>query len=85
MGNFRRIYPAAVPPVQAKYEWLLQGSARMFATSMKAKAHNTIGRIQVGFYINMMNIKEITYQRNHIQVLVIPYIHQCDIRCDFVY
>ena len=48
MGNFRRIYPAAAPPVQAKYEWLLQGSARMFASSMKAKAHNTIGRIQVG-------------------------------------
>lgn len=51
MGNFRRIYPAAAPPVQAKYEWLLQGSARMFATSMKAKAHNTIGRIQVGLCV----------------------------------
>lgn len=48
MGNFRRIYPAAAPPLQAKYEWLLQGSTRVFATSMKAKAHNTIGRIQVG-------------------------------------
>ena len=47
MGNFTRIYPSSSAPVQAKYEWLLQGSARLFATSMKAKAHNTIGRIQV--------------------------------------
>ena len=55
MGNFRRVYPAAAPPLQAKYEWLLQGSARMFATSMKAKAHNTIGRIQVGLlHLNML-------------------------------
>jgi hypothetical protein len=47
MGNFRRIYPSSSAPLQAKYEWLLQGSARLFASSMKAKAHNTIGRIQV--------------------------------------
>lgn len=47
LGNFRRIYPSPAAPLQAKYEWLLQGSARMFASSMKAKAHNTIGRIQV--------------------------------------
>ena len=46
-GNFRRIYPSSSAPLQAKYEWLLQGSARLFASSMKAKAHNTIGRIQV--------------------------------------
>ncbi|DBA78232.1 TPA: Tubulin polyglutamylase ttll13P, variant 2 [Trebouxia sp. C0005] len=46
MGNFRRIYPSTSAPLQAKYEWLLQGSARLFASSMKAKAHNTIGRIQ---------------------------------------
>ena len=47
VGNFRRIYPSSSAPLQAKYEWLLQGSARLFASSMKAKAHNTIGRIQV--------------------------------------
>ncbi len=47
MGDFRRIYPSSSAPLQAKYEWLLQGSARLFASSMKAKAHNTIGRIQV--------------------------------------
>ena len=47
MGNFRRIYPAASAAVQAKYERLLQGSARLFASSMKAKAYHTIGRIQV--------------------------------------
>ena len=47
MGNFRRIYPSLSAPLQAKYEWLLQGSARLFASSMKAKAHNTIGKIQV--------------------------------------
>ncbi|DBA76353.1 TPA: hypothetical protein ACH3X1_010064 [Trebouxia sp. C0004] len=46
MGNFRRIYPSSSALLQAKYEWLLQGSARLFASSMKAKAHNTIGRIQ---------------------------------------
>ncbi len=51
MGNFRRIYPASSAPLQAKYEWLLQGSARLFASSMKAKAHNTIGRIQVGLLL----------------------------------
>ncbi len=47
MGNFRRIYPSSSAQLQAKYEWLLQGSVRLFASSMKAKAHNTIGRIQV--------------------------------------
>ena len=47
MGNFKRIYPAAAASTQAKYERLLQGSARLFASSMKAKAYNTIGRIQV--------------------------------------
>ena len=47
MGNFRRIYPSSSAPLQAKYEWLLQGSARLFASSLKSKAHNTIGRIQV--------------------------------------
>ena len=47
LGNFKRIYPSAAAPLQAKYERLLQGSARLFASSMKAKPHNTIGRIQV--------------------------------------
>ena len=47
MGNFKRIYPSSSAPLQAKYEWLLQGAARLFASSLKAKAHNTIGRIQV--------------------------------------
>ncbi len=47
IGNFRHIYPSTSAPLQAKYEWLLQGSARLFASSLKAKAHNTIGRIQV--------------------------------------
>lgn len=47
IGNFRRIYPSSSAAVQAKYERLLQGSARLFASSMKAKAYSTIGRIQV--------------------------------------
>ena len=49
MGNFKRIYPAASAGAQAKYERLLQGSSRLFASSMKAKAYNTIGRIQVRY------------------------------------
>ena len=47
MGSFRCIYPSSSASVQAKYEWLLQGAARLFASSMKAKAYQTIGRIQV--------------------------------------
>ena len=48
MGAFSRIYPTQDPARQALYAQALQAAAAAFAGSMKAKAHSTIERLQVG-------------------------------------
>ena len=48
MGAFSRIYPTQNPVRQALYAQALQVAAAAFAGSMKAKAHSTIERLQVG-------------------------------------
>ena len=48
MGAFSRIYPTQDPVRQALYAQALQVAAAAFAGSMKAKAHSTIERLQVG-------------------------------------
>lgn len=48
MGAFSRIYPPQDPVRQALYAQALQVAAAAFAGSMKAKAHSTIERLQVG-------------------------------------